>query len=87
MSEEAKEKIRNMSQADIPIEKRRALYNSLARRIKGGGLKPGLVQKYNACLSEKKQRFKLLKEFLIDEDMPISQRKHGSKQHHYQLLV
>ena len=79
MSEEAKEKIRSMSQADIPIEKRRALYNGMGRRFKSGGLKPGLLQKYNACLNEKKQRFKLLKEFIIDEDMSMSQIPSESK--------
>lgn len=69
MSEDAKEKIRNMSQADIPLAQRRALYNSMNRRFRSGGLKPGLLQKYNSCLSERKQRWKLLKEFIIDEDM------------------
>ena len=73
LDEEAKEKIRAMAQSDIPIEKRRALYNQLGRRMKSGhGLKPGLLQKYQACLSSNKERFKMLKEFLIDEDLFIS---------------
>ena len=46
IEEEAAEKIRNLSQADIPIEKRRALYNQLARRMNNGtNLKAGLVEK------------------------------------------
>jgi hypothetical protein len=68
-----------MIEADITIEKRRALYNVMGRRFKSGGLKPGLLQKYNACLNEKKQRFKLLKEFIIDEDMSMSQIPSESK--------
>ena len=69
MTPETKERIRNMSQSDVPIKERRALYNGMFRRFKSGGLKPGLLQKYNACINEKKQRWKLLKEFIIDEDM------------------
>lgn len=68
--EAAKAKIRGMKQSDIPIEKRRAYYNQMARRFKNPtGLKPGLLQKYNACLQSKKDRFALLKEFLIDPEM------------------
>ena len=74
LDEESKEKIRAMAQSDIPIAKRRALYNQLGRRMKSGhGLKPGLLQKYQACLSSNKERFKMLKEFPIDEDLFISQ--------------
>ena len=74
MDEESKEKIRAMAQSDIPIAKRRALYNQLGRRMKSGhGLKSGLLQKYQACLSSNKERFKMLREFLIDEDLFISQ--------------
>ena len=70
MSEEAKEKIRALSQSDVPIGQRRALYNQMGRRVKNSvGLKPGLVEKYNSCLSNGKERFKLLKEFIIDADM------------------
>lgn len=70
MSDAAASKVRQMSQADIPIAERRALYNGMARRVKSGiGLKPGLVQKYNACISSKKERFAMLKEFIIDESM------------------
>ena len=69
-SEAAKAKIRGMKQSDIPIEKRRALYNQMSRQFKNPtGLKPGLLQKYNACLQSKKDRFTLLKEFIIDSDM------------------
>jgi len=69
-SEEEAEKIRNMSQGDIPIKERRALYNSLARRMRNPvGLKAGLVEKYNAACTSRKERFNLLKEFLIDESM------------------
>lgn len=68
--EDAKQRIRGMQQQEIPIEKRRALYNQMGRRFKNpAGLKPGLLQKYNACLSSKKDRFTLLKEFLIDPNM------------------
>ena len=75
MTEEAKDKIRSLSQSDVPISKRRALYNQMGRRIKNSvGLKPGLVEKYNACLSNGKERFKLLKEFIIDADMSGSQK-------------
>lgn len=74
LSEEAKEKIRAMNQSDVPISQRRALYNQMGRRVKNeAGLKPGLVEKYNACLSNGKERFKLLKEFIIDADMSGSQ--------------
>ena len=74
LSEENKDKVRALSQADIPIQQRRGLYNSMGRRFKHPiGLKPGLLQKYLACVSCKKERFNLLKEFIIDEDMPIPQ--------------
>ena len=73
MDEATKAKIRGMSQGDIPIAQRRALYNGMNRRFRSGGLKPGLLQKYNACINEKKNRFKMLKEFIIDEDMFIPQ--------------
>ena len=74
MSDEAKEKIRSMQKTDIPIEERRALYNSMARRFRNpNGLKPGLLQKYNACISDQRERFKLLKEFMISEDMSSPQ--------------
>lgn len=73
MTDEMKAKVRGMSQGDIPIRERRALYNSMGRRFKGPGLKPGLLQKYNACLNSTKERWKLLKEFIIDEDMPSTQ--------------
>lgn len=70
VSEAAKEKIRSLSQGDLPVEKRRALYNAMNRRFKNPtGLKPGLVQKYNSCISSRKDRFSLLKEFMIDPDM------------------
>jgi len=66
LSEESKEKIRSLSQGDIPIQKRRGLYNAMGCRFKHPvGLKPGLLQKYLACVSCKKNRFNLLKEFLI----------------------
>ena len=69
-SDEEKEKIRNMSQSDIPMKERRALYNSMQRRMKNGvGLKAGLVEKYNAACTSRKERFNLLKEFMIDENM------------------
>ena len=69
-SDEEKEKIRNMSQSDIPMKERRALYNSMQRRMKNGvGLKAGLVEKYNAACTSRKEKFNLLKEFMIDENM------------------
>ena len=74
MDEETQAKIRNLSQADIPIEKRRSLYNQLSRRMKNSNnLKPGLVEKYNAACSSRKDRFNLLKEFMIDENMSSPQ--------------
>ena len=74
MSDEQKEKVRSLSQSDISIQQRRGLYNSLNRRMRNPvGLKPGLVQKYNACLSSKKERWNLLKEFIIDPEMFASQ--------------
>ena len=70
MDEAEKAKIRSLSQNDIPITERMALYNHMGRRFKNPvGLKPGLLQKYQACESNHKERFKLLKEFLISEDM------------------
>ena len=70
MSEEEKAKIRSLQKADIPIKKRRAEYNALARRMRNpAGLKPGLLQKYTACLSNQRERFNLLKEFMISEDL------------------
>lgn len=70
MTEEQAAKIRAMSQSDIPIQERRALYNSMQRKMKSGiGLKPGLVEKYNQACSSRKERFQLLKEFMIDESM------------------
>ena len=73
MTEETKDKIREMSQADIPISQRRALYNQMDRRMKRGHLKPGLVEKYQQCLGNSKERWNLLREFLIDENMLESQ--------------
>ena len=74
MTDDVKAKIRDMAQSDIPIAERRALYNQMGRRMKNGhGLKAGLVQKYNACLTDQKERFKLLKEFMIDEQMSGTQ--------------
>ena len=70
IDEETKDKIRELSQSDIPIDQRRALYNQLGRRMKHKqGLKPGLIQKYSACLGNSRERFQLLKEFLIDENL------------------
>ena len=70
LDEDAKAKIRSLSQNDIPITERRALYNHMGRRFRNpSGLKPGLLEKYQACQSNHKERFKLLKEFLISEDM------------------
>ena len=68
-SEEQKEKIRSMSQRDLPIEQRRVWYNAMGRRMKQSGLKPGLVEKYQACAGQNKQRFELLREFMVDENM------------------
>lgn len=70
MSDEAAAKIRGLSQSDIPIQERRALYNSLRRRVESGvNLKPGLVEKYNAVGQSRKERWTLLKEFLVDPNM------------------
>ena len=68
MTPEEEAKIRGLAQADIPIAERRSLYNALHRKVRSGTLKPGLVEKYNAAAS-RKERFSLLKEFMIDEDM------------------
>ena len=74
MDDKTKEKIRELSQSDVPIGERRALYNQLGRRMKHQqGLKPGLIQKYAACLGNSKERFQLLKEFLIDENLFAAQ--------------
>jgi len=71
--EAEKERIRSLSQSDIPIKERRALYNSMQRKMKSGiGLKPGLIQKYQAAASSRKERFALLKEFMIDENMSVA---------------
>ena len=78
MSEDQAQKVREMSQTDIPIQQRRALYNGLARRMAAGKLKAGLVEKYIAAASSRKDRFSLLKEFIIDEDMSVPQQ---SKNH------
>ena len=44
LSEEQKQKGLSMSQRDIDIKERRALYNQLGRRIENPvGLKPGLL--------------------------------------------
>lgn len=67
--ENQKGAIRGLSQGDIPIQQRRALYNAMNRRMKAGNLKAGLVEKYNAACQSRKERFSLLKEFLIDENM------------------
>ena len=62
-----------MSQRDLPIEHRRSWYNALGRRMKNpAGLKPGLVEKYQACAGQNKQRFELLREFMVDESMYLS---------------
>jgi len=73
MSDEAASKIRELNQSDISIADRRALYNSLARKMKSGlNLKPGLVEKYQSCINSRKDRFNMLKEFLIDENLSFS---------------
>lgn len=71
MTDAAKSKIRNLSQGDIPISQRRALYNQMDRRFKRGGalLPAGLTLKYQQAMGNAKERFALLKEFIIHEDM------------------
>ena len=70
LDDEAAQKIRAMSQSDLPIEDRRSWYNAMARKMRSGvGLKAGLVEKYNAACSSRKERFNLLKEFMIDPNM------------------
>ena len=69
MDEKTKDKIRDLAQKDIPINQRRALYNQLDRRMKRGNLKPGLVEKYNQCMGNSKERWNILREFMIDENM------------------
>lgn len=70
MNQEAKDKIRAMSKGDVPIARRRALYNQLGRRFRNPvGLKKGLLEKYTACINNQSERFRLLKEFLIDENL------------------
>ena len=74
LTEEQKAKVRELAQADIPIEERRKLYNRLERRMKNPhNLKPGLIEKYVAAASSRKERFSLLKEFIIDENMSSPQ--------------
>lgn len=54
----------------MPIQERRKHYNALARRMnRPQGLKPGLLEKYKACEGNSKQRFEMMKAFLIDPDM------------------
>ena len=73
MTEEVIAKIRHLNQSDLTIADRRALYNALGRKMKSSSnLKPGLVEKYQACISSRKERFNMLKEFLIDENMSFS---------------
>ena len=73
MSEEAKAKIRGMSKGDIRIAERRGLYNHMGRRFKNPqNLKAGLLEKYLGCVSSKNERFNLLKEFLIDENLWVT---------------
>jgi hypothetical protein len=73
LSEAQREKIREMSSKDMPIEERRVLYNALVRRMANPvGLAPGLVEKYTACAGCNKKRFELLKEFMLDHDMLIA---------------
>ena len=44
MTDAQKEKIRNLTQDQVPIQTRRALYNQLGRRVDNPyGLKPGLL--------------------------------------------
>ena len=70
MTDGEKEKIRSLQSSEIPIKQRRALYNQMGRRFQHpNGLKAGLLQKYNSCASDQKQRFNMLKEFIISEDM------------------
>lgn len=74
MTDANKNRIRELSQSDIPIRERRALYNQMQRRMNNeAGLPAGLVAKYNSCLNQSKERFKLLKEFIIDENMSDAQ--------------
>lgn len=78
LSEDAKKKIQEMSQKDMPLEERRMHYNALARRFKKpAGLKPGLLEKYAALAGHGKERFEMLKAFLIDPDMTLG-NKHVS---------
>lgn len=50
------------------------MYNQLQRRVSQGNLKPGLVEKYMAAAHSRKDRFAMLKEFMLDEDMPRPQK-------------
>ena len=71
--EAERQKIRDMASKDIPIEERRTLYNALGRRMANPvGLPPGLVEKYTACAGCNQKRFELLKEFMLDADMPLN---------------
>ena len=73
IDEAERQKIKEMTSKDIPIEGRRTLYNALGRRMSNPvGLSPGLVEKYAACAGCNKKRFELLKEFMLDADMPLA---------------
>lgn len=73
LSDDAKAKIQELEKASqLPLKERRVLYNALARRFKyPEGLRPGLLEKYQACLGNQGQRFQLLKAFLLDENMRL----------------
>lgn len=70
LSDEEKERVKNMSVKDLPIQERRKGYNALQRRMNNPvGLKAGVVEEYLACKGQDAKRFELLKNFICDPDM------------------
>lgn len=57
----------SMQRESVPIQERRAWYNALGRRVARGGLKAGLLEKYQA--SSGSSRWEMVKAFMCDEDM------------------
>lgn len=73
LSEEAKLKIQELSQKDVPLKERRSWYNAMGRRFeKPAGLKAGLLEKYQQCQGNSNLRWEMLKAFMCDKDMNLN---------------
>jgi hypothetical protein len=72
LSEDAKAKIKELSQKDLPLKERRMWYNAMGRRFeKPAGLKAGLLEKYQQCQGNSNKRWEMLKAFMCDADMSL----------------